>query len=281
MYLCDAAVQNNVIAGNSASEGGGLVEGNLIVGNSAVYSGGGLCYCDGTIRNNLIIGNSAGEGGGLYDSYPMLQNNVIAFNSATEGNGGGMSGFWAPYVSNCILWGNTAAGYFPQLDDSGVPTYCCIQDWTGGGEGNISSDPGFVDPDGPDEDLSTYADNDFRLLSGSPCIDAGKNQDWMAWGFDMAGNPRIAFGGASLTVDMGAYEFRGFVFEVVRVKKVAGGTEVLWASRPADSYVICSCADLVGSQWQEEARLSSQGGATAWTDPDNASRRKFYKIEIE
>jgi len=45
-------------------------------------------------------------------------------------------------VSNCIIWGNSD----PQVTSS-VPQdflHCCIEDWTGGGEGNISDNPLFV-----------------------------------------------------------------------------------------------------------------------------------------
>jgi len=43
------------------------------------------------------------------------------------------------------------------------------------GPGNIDVDAGFVDPDGPDDDPLTWADNDYRLAGGSRCIDAGDN----------------------------------------------------------------------------------------------------------
>ena len=44
-----------------------------------------------------------------------------------------------------------------------MPSYCSIQDWSGGGTGNISLDPLLVDP----------ANSDFHLQATSPCIDAG------------------------------------------------------------------------------------------------------------
>jgi hypothetical protein len=53
-------------------------------------------------------------------------------------------------------------------------TYCDIQGgWLG--TGNINADPRFRDPDGPDGDPQTFADNDYHLSTGSPCIDAGSN----------------------------------------------------------------------------------------------------------
>jgi len=49
------------------------------------------------------------------------------------------------------------------LYDSSEPTYSCIQDWLGGGQGNLAFSPCFVD----------VPNQDFHLRSWSPCIDAG------------------------------------------------------------------------------------------------------------
>jgi hypothetical protein len=38
------------------------------------------------------------------------------------------------------------------------------RDSTPGGEGNISEAPGFVDPDGPDNNPGTYEDNDYHRV---------------------------------------------------------------------------------------------------------------------
>ena len=55
-----------------------------------------------------------------------------------------------------------------------------------------TNDPGFVDA----------ANGDYRLASGSPCIDAGDNA-YVTTATDLAGNARIANG----TVDIGCYEY--------------------------------------------------------------------------
>ena len=60
------------------------------------------------------------------------------------------------------------------------------------GAGNIVDDPSFVN----------RAGRNYRLASGSGCIDRGTNETWMTTARDLDGNPRIA----NVKVDMGAYE---------------------------------------------------------------------------
>lgn len=99
------------------------------------------------------------------------------------------------------------------------------------GDGNIDSEPRFVDSNGPDDDPNTWEDNDYRLGAGSPCVDAGDGaaapldsfdvDDDGDTGepipFDLDGSPRFVDdpgmpdcgNGTPPIVDMGAYEFQG------------------------------------------------------------------------
>ncbi len=172
---CDGLIEGNVIVGNSAGVGGGLyncagmIQGNKIINNLTKNDGGGasgltgtvcrnviagnvaeggwgygggLSYCEGAIRNNLIVGNWAARiSGGIYRDKGPILNNTIARNSA--GLRGGAIGECRGIVANCIIWGN-AAPDGPQVHDSVVPTFCCIQGWGLGGEGNTAEDPLFV-----------------------------------------------------------------------------------------------------------------------------------------
>ena len=53
---------------------------------------------------------------------------------------------------------------------------------------------------------------------------------------DLDGDPRIAFGRSSLTVDMGAYEYYSFRIVKVVGKAVEGGMLVwTWASRSGET----------------------------------------------
>jgi putative surface-exposed virulence protein len=172
LYGCDGTIQHNTIADNSNTwYGGGLancqgvIRNNSVIANSAPY-GGGLYRCNGTIQNNIISNNTtigfSTYGGGLYDCNGIIQNNTIYDNSAESG--GGLS-HCSSTIANCIIWQNSAtSSATAQLDDDcSTPSYSCIQDWTDGGSGNITSDPQLLDP----------ANGDFHLQPTSPCIDAG------------------------------------------------------------------------------------------------------------
>jgi hypothetical protein len=288
-----ATIQNNIITGNSATDGGGggvndcdgPIRNNIIIGNSCRW-GGGIAFCDGPVHNNLIVGNVAGDcGGGISFSNVDFRNNVVV------GNTGGAHGVVAhvgttPYgpaggsIANCIVWGNTAPSGVAHVYDSVTPTYSCIQDWTGGGTANIALDPQFVDPDGPDNDPNTFEDNDYCLLLTSPCIDAGINEDWMATAFDLDGRPRILLGATSLTVDMGAYELS---FPLAIVKNTTTDVQLSWTMRPLTTYTVLSSFDITAQPWTDEATFfgSKSGGPALWTDSDASSALKFYKLEIK
>jgi hypothetical protein len=164
--------------------------------------GGGLYRCNGIIQNNIIHGNFAGyDGGGLFACIGgVIQNNTIYDNFA---------GFQGPglclcdNIRNCIVWGNQPT-YNPQVALCPTPSYSCIENWTWGGVGNISSDPRFVDP----------SHGDFHLLVISPCIDAGGTVT-LAQDFEGDPRPHSAVSwetrGDGSHFDIGADEFIGKV----------------------------------------------------------------------
>jgi hypothetical protein len=311
---CGGTITKNVITGNSADFGGGLfrcfgdMEDNTIVGNRALKKGGGLLWSGAMINKNIIADNWAGEsGGGLHDCGGIIWNNIISGNwaglhggglDACDGDAGNntIAGNSARYAGgamydcyglfyNCIIWGNRA-NEGAQLYQSGWLIYSCVQDWSEAGEGNIDDDPQFVSPgrwddsgtpDDPGDDV--WIEGDYHLLPGSPCIDAGRNADWMLGALDLDGDPRIIFGYSSLTVDMGADE-RRFNLNILTVEGGAGTqTQLTWSSHPVATYVIWSSPDLLSGMWVEEATILSQDWSSSWVDPDTLSRRKFYRIE--
>ncbi|MHC4474860.1 MAG: right-handed parallel beta-helix repeat-containing protein [Planctomycetota bacterium] len=196
---------------SAATEGGGMYAELLVptlvnctfAGNHAGTSGGGvsLFVIEGqipTFTNCVFAGNTADDdGGGFYSSHDYSKfTNCTFTNNHAAGDGGGYcldDNLGTVDFNNCIFWGNTAYGEGPQIAlKTPNPTvvtvnYSDVQgDWLDiyiayelsttlvWGSGNIDVDPCFVDADGADDSAGTEDDN-LRLLSGSPCIDAGDN----------------------------------------------------------------------------------------------------------
>jgi len=218
-----ATIINCRIMGNYSYDAGGgvyclsdtaTIINCIISGNETERNGGGI-YCfdnSSTISNCIISGNQAGSrgdsGGGVYGG-DRIVNCTINENSVSGDayRGGGLSDCTGPIV-NCIFWENSAQED-PQLYNCDTPTYSCIQDWTGGGEGNINTDPMFINSL---EDfylrytIKPHEIPDFNpaTFERSPCIDAG-DSSVVTELFDLDGNPRIQ----GITVDMGCYECPG------------------------------------------------------------------------
>lgn len=231
-YFQSGEDANSILAGFTITNGydGGIrclrsspvITGCIIIDNEGSF-GAGISCLEGrpTITNCTISGNTArGDGGGIYCNYkssPTITNCIINGNSSYGRYGGGGMFFEdsSPTITNCIIWGNVA-DQDPQLSASTNPAYSCIQNWGGGGQGNIFYDPCFIEPgfwaDANDPNIVVEPNNpnaiwiqgDYHLLVDSPCIDAGDpnfvpgpNET------DLDGRPRII--GAA--IDMGAYEF--------------------------------------------------------------------------
>jgi len=200
-------IKDCVIGGNSAGTGGGVggygnptIISCIIAGNVANEVGGGIAVgssSQASILNCLLSQNSASaRGGGL----GVLGGTVTVTNCTFTDNfskvGGAVQCYYDSHVvlANCILWNDTAS-YGSELSAWGSgssSTILTVQncDITGGrdavhgdpslfiwGEGNIDADPRFVDPDGPDDYLYSWQDNNYQLEDDSPCIDAGANSE--------------------------------------------------------------------------------------------------------
>jgi len=213
-------VSNCVIYGNVAADGGGAyisgagtvllcqIIGNVATSTTSSTCGGGV-YAGSlaVVRSCLIASNSSWRfGGGATLSGALLENCTLAANSATNsGGGGGIYAKSAARLANCIIYYNTSVGTYTNYRAEGSSTFtnCCATPTNNAtflGSGNIEGPPLFV---------NTNA-GDYRLSSGSPCINTGLNGDWMTNAVDLDGRQRLRYE----RVDMGAYEhiYKGTIF---------------------------------------------------------------------
>ena len=171
----------------------GVLEGFRLEGGTGgigVYTPGGGVYATGSavLRNNFIVDNEApGEGGGLYlTGNASLYNNIVFHNVSDNVGGIFISNATGEVINNTIV-GDTSGGVaitnssvtflnniiaqhsgFDLLvaEDAltSIVAYCRFKEASPADtNGNIPSDPLFFEA----------ATEDFHLLPGSPCIDAG------------------------------------------------------------------------------------------------------------
>jgi hypothetical protein len=214
--------------GGVAAGGNVAIRNCIVRGNTAAnenWGGGGVLGYDGvlTIVDSLIVDNQfSGDGaaGGVRagNSSLIMVNTVVAVNhgdpginlpgvhanadltlvNVTVANNDGDIVF-GPQPTATLTITNTIAYSHTGIYLTGCPSesdcqvnYSDIQGWTGGGTGNISSDPQFVNA----------TSGDYHLKPGSPCVDTGTTVGAPAT--DIEGTARDA------TPDMGAYEWTGF-----------------------------------------------------------------------
>jgi predicted outer membrane repeat protein len=229
LYSGNSEISDCVISGNSGRIGGGIqieksqpisviIRNCTLQGNQASSIAGGIynSWTDTIIQNCLVAGNT---GGGIYNYVCAAAiTNCSIVNNPTYGIGTAYSDA-TPVITNCIVWGNS--GWQIQNDSGANPTitYCDInQDGFGNSTNgepdakhNMRKAPRFVDADGPDNNLSTWQDNDYRLGNGSYGIDYGNGNVDPAT--DLLGHPRYDDTGSAnmgtgdpAFVDLGAYE---------------------------------------------------------------------------
>lgn len=180
-----------------------VIERCIFMGNSTASSGGALFFATGnhvaTIRNSLFADNNAFAGGGISigssSAGLVVESCTISDNEATYFMGG-MAFPSGVEVRNCIVWGNQPEAFGPWPVTSGIE-YCCVEDWSYGGSGNITNNP-------------LFADEEYRIDYRSPCWNAGTNQSWMADSTALFGQTRLL----NSTVDMGAHELNLYMASV-------------------------------------------------------------------
>jgi len=202
-------VEDSIITGNSAPGGGGMtfertvearVDRCIFAGNSASWAGSAMLHESeqASLVANTLIAAHPGDAHAIYcyssEAPSRFENCTFVANESDYAVASGYTDSEAE-LHNCIIWGGLDA----LLNCSA--TYSCIErGWPG--EGNTSDPPQFRDPDGLDDDVTTWWDNDYRLAPNSPCIDAGQVSATTGE-LDLDEHARQLCDG----VDMGAYEF--------------------------------------------------------------------------
>jgi parallel beta-helix repeat protein len=149
-----SAVTFSTNEGNSSVLKGFTVRG----GNSAVGGGIRVLNASPSLERLVIYGNTGSYCAGL-----LLNNSSAVVTSLTisgnTGRGFRCIGSGTPQISSCIVFGNTEASI---ISTAGEISFSDLESETGG-NGNIFSDPLFIDP----------GQNDYHLQEISPCLNTG------------------------------------------------------------------------------------------------------------
>jgi len=151
----------------------------------------GTSTSEATFANCIFSDNkSYSAGGGVYAAGAMTFYHCIWYGNTSD-TAPGAATFTSEdaHIYNSIIWGN---GQETGAAVSGASIFYSIVEGGYSGDGNIESDPLFYDA----------SQNDFRLETGSPALEAGSNSFTPVWlTTDYLNNSRI-----SGIVDMGVYE---------------------------------------------------------------------------
>ena len=198
---------------------------NHTTGTQELSNRGGGVFCAGTAEstafpefvNCLFVGNQAGVGNGGSGAAIYVDDNATAtvinctlLHNRADTLTGGVLG--PTTVVNSIVYGNedrNGRELTAQLRDVGSVSWSLVEGgWPG--MSNLDGDPIFQDALGPDGVAGTR-DDDPRLATGSPCIDAGDNAAWPVTlaALDLDRRSRFVSdpdGGSAGRIDIGAFE---------------------------------------------------------------------------
>ncbi len=209
--LSDNSAQVGIGGGGICNGGTLTIIDSTLSDNSASRGGGGVLNTSEsvlTVTNSTFSGNSAGVGGGI-DNFGMLTvtDSTLSNDGAAFDGGGFDTSMGTTTLANTIIAGNTATTG-PDVNGTVDSLGFNLIGNTSGSSGFAATDLHNVNPllgplqnnGGPTETMA--------LLPGSPAIAAG-SVALIPTGIitDQRGSQRVVSG----TVDIGAFELRGFI----------------------------------------------------------------------
>ncbi|MCP3978416.1 MAG: DUF1565 domain-containing protein, partial [bacterium] len=221
IYTAGASVRllgNRILDHAGATYGGGIygsglsstgrIVNNIVVGNEATLLGGGVRLSNSSsveLVNNTIAANT-GDGISMDASGAVLINNIVSHNTGYGIREEDTTADPVTLVRNDLHQNGT--GLYLDEATNAIVNIELVNGLLGGASDNLDVDPQYVA--GPDD--ADHTDDDYRLLDGSPCIDAGHDGvevpvddiDGEVRPYDFAG---VDNNGAALDFDIGADEF--------------------------------------------------------------------------
>ncbi|HEX2959153.1 MAG TPA: choice-of-anchor Q domain-containing protein, partial [Chitinispirillaceae bacterium] len=180
---------------------------NCIFNNNSAVNGSAVANYNGTLKGCLFYNNSAttaftvaGFDSTYGDDQLSVSNCTFADNTAPSGQSAGVNECRGA-IKNSIFWNNSG----DQISSSVTPSYSIIQNWTGGGTGNIANNPYFKGAAAPYP--YSVAGYSSALNGGDPAFTSA---DTAGWYNDLTGFRRLN----GSRVDIGAYEYHSDIIYV-------------------------------------------------------------------
>jgi len=281
-YESSPQISNNTITYNKSDDNGGgivlyaqsnpIVSNNIISGNEAGDDGGGI-YCNASsprISNVILSGNHAfSYGGAIFcsSSSAVVLNCTVVRNNSAEDSAVYMTRTSFSQIANTIFWQNRTDLIVDFTSSPGV-TYSEISDARFSGQnGNISADPLFADIEA----------GDYRLSSGSPCIDAGdpsadqKDPDGSRNNMGAFGGPGAAAWATDIPKIPVPYKEESHWYDL----GLYGGQISCLAIDPADSSRIFAVS------WMGDGLFVTGNGGAAWQTVEGFRNNDTYWVGID